>query len=190
MSIKLVISYSHLILCLPLLLPPSNFPSIRVFSDESTLQSRWPKYWSFSFGISPSNEYSGLVSLKIDRFDLLVVQGTQESSPTPQWKYVNTSMFPRISFIVCFTSRWDDVAKAIFSLPLNLTIVSLGKHMNQWCSRQWRSDFDIQWSLRDVKQIRRTGLPQLSTLEQSPDCILGRGNPAELRGYTDLRKWN
>ena len=79
MSIKLVISYSHLILCLPLLLSPSTFPSIRVLSDESTLQSRWPKYWSFNFSISPSNEYSGLISLKIDWFDLLAVQGTLKS---------------------------------------------------------------------------------------------------------------
>ena len=65
-----------LILCLPLLLPPSVFASIRVFSSESALHIRWPKYWSFSFSISPSNEYSGLISFRIDWFDLLVVQGT------------------------------------------------------------------------------------------------------------------
>ena len=67
------------ILCCPLLLLPSIFPSIRVFSNESALHIRWPKYWSFSFNISPSNEYSGLISFRIDRFDLLVVQGTLKS---------------------------------------------------------------------------------------------------------------
>ena len=70
---------SHLILCRPLLLPPSIFPSIRVFSDESALHIRWPKYWSFSFNISPSNEYSGLISFRMDWLDLLAVQGTLKS---------------------------------------------------------------------------------------------------------------
>ena len=75
-SIKSVMPSSHLILCRPLLLPPSIFPSIRVFSSESALSIRWPKYWSFSFSISPSNEYSGLISFSIDWFDLLAVQVT------------------------------------------------------------------------------------------------------------------
>ena len=70
---------NHLILCHPLLLPPLIFPSIRVFSKESVLHIRWPKYWSFSFSISPSNEYSGLISFRMDWFDLLVVQGTLKS---------------------------------------------------------------------------------------------------------------
>ena len=70
---------NHLILCLPLLLFPSIFPSIRVFSNESVLHIRWPKYWSFSFSISPSNEYSGLISFRIDSFHLLAVQGTLKS---------------------------------------------------------------------------------------------------------------
>ena len=69
----------HLILCHFLLLPPSIFPSIRVFSNESALHIRWPKYWSFSFSISPSNEYSGLISFRMDRLDLLAVQGTLKS---------------------------------------------------------------------------------------------------------------
>ena len=67
---------NHLILCRPLLLPPSIFPSIRVFSNESVLHIWWPKYWSFSFSISPSNEYSGLISFRMDWLDLLAVQGT------------------------------------------------------------------------------------------------------------------
>ena len=76
MSIELVMPCSHLILCRPLLLLPSIFPSIRVFSSELVLHIRWPKYWSFNFSISPSNEYSGLISFRIDWFDVLAVQGT------------------------------------------------------------------------------------------------------------------
>ena len=74
-----VMPSNHLILCRPLLLLPSIFPSIRVFSSESVLCIRWPKYWSFSFSISPSNEYSGLISFRIDWFDLLAIQGTLKS---------------------------------------------------------------------------------------------------------------
>ena len=79
MSIDSVMPSNHLILCHPLLLLPSVFPSIRVFSSESVLPIRWPKYWSFSFSISPSNEYSGLISFKLDWLDLLAVQGTLKS---------------------------------------------------------------------------------------------------------------
>ena len=79
MSIESVMSSNHLILCCPLLLLPSIFPSIRVFSNESVLRIRWPKYWSFSFSISSSNEYSGLISFRKDWLDLLAVQGTLKS---------------------------------------------------------------------------------------------------------------
>ena len=79
MSIELVMPSNHLILCRPLLLPPSIFPSIRVFSNESALHIRWPKYWSFSFSISPSNEHSRLISFGMDWLDLLAVQGTLKS---------------------------------------------------------------------------------------------------------------
>jgi len=79
MSIKLVTPPNHLILCLPLLLLPSIFPQIRVFSSETVLQIRWPKYWSFNFSVSPSNEESGLIYFRIDWFDLLAVQGTLKS---------------------------------------------------------------------------------------------------------------
>ncbi|CAI9164130.1 unnamed protein product [Rangifer tarandus platyrhynchus] len=78
-SIESVMSSNHLILCHPLLLRPSILSSIRVFSTESALRNRWPKYWSFSFNINPSNEYSGLISFRMDWFDLLVVQGTLKS---------------------------------------------------------------------------------------------------------------
>ena len=79
MSIESVMPSNHLILCHPLLLLPSVFPSIKVFSNESVLPNRWPKYWSFSFSISPSNEYSGLIYFRMDWLDLLVVQGTLKS---------------------------------------------------------------------------------------------------------------
>ena len=79
MSIESVMPSNHLILCCPLLLLPSVFPSIRVFSNESVLHIRWPKYWSFSFNISPSSEHSGLISFRMDWLDLLAVQGTLKS---------------------------------------------------------------------------------------------------------------
>ena len=84
-------SSSHLILCHPLFLLHPIPPSIRVFSNESTLRMRWPKYWSFSFSIIPSKEHPGLISFRMEWLDLLAVQGTQESSPTPQFKSINSS---------------------------------------------------------------------------------------------------
>ena len=89
-SCQLVMLTNHLIHCNPLLLLPSIFSSIMVFFSESALHIRWPNYWSFSFNISPSNEYSGPISFKIDWFDLLAVQGIQESSPTTQFS-INSS---------------------------------------------------------------------------------------------------
>ena len=92
-SIESVMPSTQLILCCLLLLLPSIFPSIRVFSKESVLHIRWPKFWSFSFNISPSNEHPGLISFRMDWLDLLAVQGTLASSPTPQFKSVNSSAF-------------------------------------------------------------------------------------------------
>ena len=93
MSIESLMPSKHLILCQPLLLPPSIFPSIRVFSSESVLRIRWPKYWSFTFSISPSNEHPGLISFRMDWLDLLAVspRDSQESSPTPQFKSISSS---------------------------------------------------------------------------------------------------
>ena len=79
MSIESVMPSNHLILCRPLLLPPSIFPSIKVFSNESILRIRWPKYWSLSFSIGPSNEYSGIISFRMDWLDLLAVQGIHKN---------------------------------------------------------------------------------------------------------------
>ena len=91
MSIESVMPSSHLILCRPLLLLPPIPPSIRVFSSESNLLMRWPKYWSFSFSISPSNEHPGLISFRMDWLDLPVVQGTLKSLlPIPQFKSINS----------------------------------------------------------------------------------------------------
>ena len=90
MSIKSVMPSNHLILCRPLLLLPSIFPSIRVFANKSVLCISWPKDWSFSFSISPSNEYSGLISFRTDCFDLPTVQGTLKSPPTIRFKSINS----------------------------------------------------------------------------------------------------
>ena len=91
MSIEAVMSFKHLILCRPLLIQPSIFPNIMVFSTESVLHMRWPNYWSFSLSMSPSIEYSGLISFRMDWLDLLAVQvSLQESSPTPQFKSINS----------------------------------------------------------------------------------------------------
>ena len=90
-SIESVMPPSHLTLCCPLLLLPSIFPSIRVFSNELALLIRWPKYWSYSFSINPSNGYSELISFRIDWFDLLAVQGILKLSPALQFQSINSS---------------------------------------------------------------------------------------------------
>ena len=93
MSIELVMPSNYLILCCPLLLLPSIFPCIRFFSKEWALHIRWPVYWSYGFSISPSNEYSGLISFRMDWFHLLAVQGTLKSFPAPQFESVHSSVF-------------------------------------------------------------------------------------------------
>ena len=106
MSIKSVMPFNYLSLCCPLLLLPSIFPSI----SEPVLHIRWPKCWSFRFSISPSNEYSGLTSFRIDCLDLLAVQGTQESSPAPQFKSINSSVlnFPYSPTLVSIHDYWKN----------------------------------------------------------------------------------
>ena len=130
MSIELVMPSNHLILCCPLLLLPSIFPSIRVFSNESVLCIRWPKYWSFSFNISPSNEYAGLISFRMDWLDLLVVQGTLKS--LLQLHSSKASIFWHLAFFIVQLShpymttgkaialtRWTFVGK-VMSLLLSM----------------------------------------------------------------------
>ena len=101
-------SSNHLIFCRPLLLLPPIFPRIRVFSNESALCIRWPKYWSFSFNISPSNEHLGLISFRLDWLDLLAERESQESSPTPQFKSINSSAlsFPYTPTLTSIHDYW------------------------------------------------------------------------------------
>ena len=111
MSIASVMPSNHLILCHPLLLLPLVFPSIRVFSSELVLPIRWPKYWSFSYSISPSNEYSGLISFRMDCLDLLCSpRDSQESSPTPQFKGINSSVlsFPYSPTLASIHDYWKN----------------------------------------------------------------------------------
>ena len=130
MFIELVMPSNHLILCCPLLLPPSVIPSIKVFSNESVLRIRWPKYWGFSFSISPSNEYSGLISFRLDWLDLFTVQGTLKS--LLQHYSSKASIFQRSAFFIvqlscpCMTTgktialtRWTFVGK-VMSLLFNM----------------------------------------------------------------------
>ena len=122
---------NHLILCYPLLLLPSIFPSIRVFSSESVLHIRWLKYWSFSFSISPSNEYSGLVSFRMDWFDLLAVQGTLKSLLQHHSSKASILWCSAV-FMVQLSHPYMTTAKTI-----TLTIrIFVGKVMSLHCKRQ------------------------------------------------------
>ena len=121
MSIESVMPSNHLILCHPLLLLPSIFPSITVFSNESALHIRW--YWSFSISISPSNEYLGLISFRIDWFDLLAVQDySQESSPAPQFKSINSSVlsFLHGPTLTSIHDHWKNFVDKVMSLLFNM----------------------------------------------------------------------
>ena len=145
MSIDLVMPCNHLIFCRPLLLPPSIFPSIRVFSNESALHIRWPNYWNFSFSIGPSNEYSGLVSFRMDWLNLLAVQETLKS--LLQHHSSKASILWRLAFFIvqlshpCMTTgkttaltRWIFVGK-VMSLFFNMlsrlviTFLPRSKHL-------------------------------------------------------------
>ena len=117
MSIELAMPSNHLILCCPLLLLPSIFPSIRVFSSESVLPIRWPKYQNFSFSISPSNEYSGLISFRMDWLDLLAVQGTLKS--LLQHRSEKASILWRSAFfIVQLSHPWASLEAQLVKNPL------------------------------------------------------------------------
>jgi len=112
MSIELVMPFNHLVLCCPLLLFPSIFPSIRGFSKELALHIRWPKHWNFSFSISPSNEYSGLISFRIDWFDLLAVQETLKSLPQHHGSKASILQCSAI-FMVWLSHPYMTIGKAI-----------------------------------------------------------------------------
>ena len=130
MSIESVMPFNHLILCCPLLLLPSIFPSIRVFSNESVLSIRWPKYWSFSFSISPSKDYSGLISFRMDWLDFLAVQGTlksllQHHSSKASILWCSASIIVQLSHLYMTSgktialTRWTFVGK-VMSLLFNM----------------------------------------------------------------------
>ena len=154
MSIELVMPSNHLILCCPLLLLPSVFPSIRVFSNEPVLCIRWPKYWSFSFSISPSNDYSGLFSFRMDWFDLLAVQGTlksllqhHSSKATILWYPPFFTVQPSHTYMTngktIALTRWTYVSKVI---PLLFNMLSRRCDMyimhDPVCTHVW-----AQWSI-------------------------------------------
>ena len=120
MSIESVTLSNHLILFCPLLLLPSIFPTIRVFPSESVLRIRWPKYWSFSFSISPFNEYSGLISFRIDWFDLLASLGdSQKSSPVPQFESIlrHSAIFmaQRCVYLTSIHDYWKNYALTMYT---------------------------------------------------------------------------
>ena len=159
MPIELLMPSNHLILCHPLLLLPSIFPNTRIFLNETALCIRWLKYWSFSFNISPSSEYSGLISFKIDWFDLLAVQETLKSSPTPQFKSINSS------------------ALSYFLVQLSHPCMTTGKAV-RWSNGFWQFDlwfispyiwFIVKWPEGMKKggnliQGSREGIKMLSIL--------------------------
>ena len=152
--------FSHLILCLPLLLLPSIFPSIRVFSNELALHIRWPKYWSFSFNLSPSNEHPGLISFRMDKLDLLAGQGTLKS--LLQHHSSKASILRRSAFfIVQLSHPYMTIEKAIaltkqnfvgevMSLVFNIlsrlvvTFLPRSKHLHGWSHH-------LQWFWRPKK---------------------------------------
>ena len=166
MSIELVMSSNHLILCCLLLLPPSIFPSIRVFSNKSVLQIRWPEYWSFSFSISPSSEYSGLISFKMDWLALLAVQGTHKS--LLQHHSSKASILQRSAFFIAQLShpymttgktidltRQTFVGKVmslLFNMLSSLVITFLPRNKRLLIS-SLQSLFAVIWSSQKIKFV-------------------------------------
>ena len=137
MFIELVMLSNHLILCLPLLLPPLIFPSIKIFSTESVLCIRWPKYWSFSFSISPSNEYSELISFRMNLLVLLAVQGTLKS--LLQHHSSKASILWHSAFFIVHLSHPYMTTGKTIALTRRIFVVWLD---NLWCLTRWPLIFD------------------------------------------------
>ena len=138
MSIELVMPSNHLIFCHPLLLPPSICPSIRAFSNESAFCIRWPKDWSFSFSTSPSNEYSGLIPLRMDWLDLLAVQGTLKSllqHHGPKASIPRCSAFFMVQLSHLYTTTEETVALCL-SLSVCLSVLSLSPWSSSCCCKR------------------------------------------------------
>ena len=152
MSLESVMPSNHLILCHPLLLLPSIFPSIRVFPNESVLHIRWPKYWSFSFSISPSNDYSGLISFRMDWLHLLAVQGTLKISPTPQFKSIYSLLLSFLynPILISIHDYWNHFVGNVTSLLCNslsrlvITFLPRSKRLLFSCLQ---TQFQSFWSL-------------------------------------------
>ena len=186
MSIKSVIPTNHLILSRPLLLLPSIFPRIRVFSNESALHIRWPKYWSFSFSISPSNEYSGLISFRMDWLDLLAVQGTLKS--LLQHHISKVSIFRHSAFFIVHLShpymttgktidltRWIFVGKVmslVFNILSRLVITFLPRSKGLLLS--WlQSPSAVIWSPTKIKSLTVSIVsPSICCEVMEPDAII------------------
>ena len=137
MSIESVMPSSHLILCLPLLLLPPIPPSIRVFSNESTLCMRWPKYWSFSFSISPSNEYSGLISFSMDWLDLLAVQGTLK----------NLLQHHSSKASILLLEEWLIQGGHSINISFSFILKKTNKYKNSWNWHYMYSQLNIKYQL-------------------------------------------
>src|SRR5574340_114542 len=185
-SIELVMPSTHLILCHPLLLLPSIFPSIRVFSNESVLRIRWPKYWSFNFSISPSNEYSGLISCRIDWLDLLSVQGTlkillQHHSSKASILWCSAFFIVQLSHPYMTTgktialTRWTFVGK-VMSLLLNMLsrLVITFLPMSKRLLISWlQSPSAVIWEPKKIKSDTvSTVSPSISHEVMGPDAMI------------------
>ena len=155
MSIELVVPSNHLILCHPLLLPTSVFPSTRAFSNETVLCTRWPNYWSFSFNISPSNEHSGLISFRMDWLDLLAVQGTfQHHSSKASILWQSAFFMVQLSYLYVTTgktialTRWTFVSKVVsllFNMLSRLVIAFLPRSKHLLISWLQSPSQETQW---------------------------------------------
>ena len=168
MSIESVILSNRLILCHSLLLLPSIFPSMKVFSSESVLDIRSPKYWRFSFRTSPSNKYSGLISFRIDWFDLYAVQGTQESSVAPQFERINSSVLsllysPIFTSVHARKNRNFDYTDHGWQSLMSLLFNRLSRFISAFLPRSYRLLISCQQSLSVVilepKKIKSVLLP-------------------------------
>ena len=165
MSIKSVMPSYHLILCCPPLLPPSNFPSIRVFSNELVLHIRWPKYWSFSFNISLSNEHPGPISFKMDWLDLLAVQGILKSllqHHSSKASILQLSAF----FTVQLSHPYMTTGKTIALIGLLLLLLSRFSHV-QLCVTPQTAAHQAPRSLGFSRQDHWSGLPFPSPMHES-----------------------
>ena len=154
MSIKSVMPSNHLILCHPLLLLPSIFPTIRVFSSESALCIRWPKCWSFSFNISPSNEYAGLMSFRIDWLDLLAVQGTLKSrlqNHSSKASILQCSAFFTVQLSHPYMTSGKTIALTRWTFVYRSEERRVGKEWKQWLNLFWGAPKSLQMMTAAMK---------------------------------------